>query len=210
MAKPRDAGCEGMRWFALLAFMALFAGCLEEPAPEAGAQLDPEDEDPGRVARQGRDPDRGDDEDEEEERSGDRTLRSYRDEFGATLTSANALVNFNVGGYDCVAVEGAPYHILNGTATFTWTSQSPLTDSLEAELRSYYSDEVEILRSGPSPLVVEFEDLEIEEDDDLQDFLTFGIHVAPPAGAAYEQEVTMLLAFEYESDIDVDVSPGYC
>lgn len=199
-----------MRWFVLLALLSLFAGCLEEPAPEAEAELDPEGEDPGRVARQGRDPDRDEDADEEDERGGDWTVRSYRDEFGATLTSAYALLSFNVGEYDCVAVEGAPFHVLNGTATLTWSSQSALTDSMDLDVRTYYTGEVE-RASGSSPLVTEFKDIDVESDpDDGEDVLMFAIQLTGPANVAYEQDVTLALAFDYESDIDVDASLTYC
>jgi hypothetical protein len=203
-----------MRWFALVAASALVlvSGCLGEPAaPPVEADVGGDDG-PDRVARQGRGSDREDDEDEEEEeRSGKVTRRSFADEFSLQLTSVDAVFRIgSIQGYNCAAVEGAPYRILNGTATLSWTPQSALTDSLGLEIRTYYGDDVHETGSGPSPLVVEFRDIEVEEDRDLQDFLTFGVHLDGPAGASYEQDVTMALSFEYESDADVDASRGYC
>ncbi len=196
-----------MRWLSLVATLALLAGCLEEQAPPVTADVEP-DEEPGRTARQGGYPGGFDEGEQEEKRSGDVTLRSYSKQFDLSLTSASAFLRLgsSIQGHSCVAVDGAPYTILNGTVTFTWTSQSPLTDSLDAEIRSYYSNKAAEVHSGASPLVVQFEDFEIEKDD----VLTFGILVAQPAGAAYEQDVTMVLAFDYKSDLDVEVSPGYC
>jgi hypothetical protein len=199
-----------MRWFALLAVMAVLGGCLEDPAPDAEAQLEPADEDPGRVARQGRDRDDPRQADDEEERTGEWTLRAYTDEFGATLTSANAIIAFTVGEYDCVAVEGAPFSVLNGTATLTWSSQSALTDAMDIEVRTDFTGSIE-RASGPSPLVVEFKDIDVEADpDDGEDVLRFAIQLNGPANAAYEQDVTLALAFHYESDIDVDAYLTYC
>jgi hypothetical protein len=199
-----------MRWFALLAFLALAAGCLEEPAPEAEAHVGPEDDDPGRVARQGRDrDDPEDEEDGEDDRSGNVTLRSYADQYGLTLTSANAVIRFgSIQGYNCVGVEGAPFDVINGTATLTWASQSPLTDELTLEVGTYYGEVYEAV-TGPSPLVLEFADIEVD-DEDYEDVLHFGVQVGELAGASYEQDVALALAFDYESDIDVDSSLTYC
>jgi hypothetical protein len=191
-------------WLALsLTFVLVLAGgCLEESqAPSADEEV-PEEDDEGRVARGGRDRD----DDGEVRRSADVSLRGYSDQYGLTLTSAAAFVTLgNLQGENCVGVQGAPFTILNGTATLTWTSQSALTDSLDFTMRTYYSDLYEV-QSGTSPLVVEFKDIEL---DDEQDELLFGVDVGTP-GAAYELDVTLDLAFEYESDIDVDAFATYC
>jgi hypothetical protein len=200
-----------VRWsvVALLAAIPLLAGCLEDAAAPP-AQVDMQPDDPDRTARSGRGG-QGRDEDGQPERGGNVTLRSFSDQFDFTFTQASAVVRFTgIQGYNCVAVERAPYHILNGTMTLTWTSQSALTDSLDAEIRTYYSSSIYETDSGPSPLVVEFKDLEVEEDPDFQDFLTFAVQVPQMAGAAYEQDVTMALAFDYESDVDVGTSSSYC
>lgn len=199
-----------MRWLVAVALAALLAGCLEQPAPPAQAEVVAEDE-PERTARQGRAGRASGDGDEEEERTGNVTLRSYSDQYGLVLTSANAVFRLgSIQGNNCVAVDGAPYHVLNGTATLTWDSQSVATDSLAFEIRTYYTSAIYETFSGPSPLVVEFGDLEVEEDQGFADVLQFGVQLDGPAGASYEQEVALALAFEYESDIDVASYATYC
>ena len=198
-----------MRGLVALAVLVLLSGCLEDSPPPVEADIEPDE--PGRTARQGRG-DRSDRGDEEEERRSDNvTLRGYADQYGFTLTSANALVTFgNVQGSNCVAFEGAPFTILNGTATLTWSSQSALTDTLDLRISTYWNSGIYETYSGPSPLVVDFRDLEVDADPDFEERLVFAVQLGGPVGAAYEQDVTMDLAFEYESDIDVDVAPGYC
>jgi hypothetical protein len=201
-----------MRWLVMVPLLVLLAGCLGQSAtPPAQADVQPDD-DPGRTARQGHGGrDDGDDDEAIEERSGNVTLRTYADQYGFTLTSANALITIgNIQGYNCVAFEGAPFTILDGTATITWSPQSALTDSLDLQIRTYWDSGISETYSGTSPLVVEFKDLEVEADPDFEEMLVFGVEVAGPIGAAYEQDVTMDLAFEYESDIDVDPSTTYC
>ncbi|MEA3135781.1 MAG: hypothetical protein QOC71_62 [Thermoplasmata archaeon] len=198
-----------MRWsvVALVAAIALLAGCLEDAAaPPAQADMQPEE--PGRTARSGRG---GQDRDEngKVERDGNVTLRSYADEFGLTLTSVDVVLQVgSIQGYNCVGVSGAPYTIRNGTATLTWTSQSALTDSLDLDIRTWYGNDVDEHASGTSPLVIEFKDLELTDDPD--DYLTFGALLTGPAAASYELDVSMALAFDYESDADVDPFLTYC
>lgn len=195
----------GVLPMALVAVLLAAAGCLEGPA-EASVE-EPVEKEPGRTSRGGRNSgDAGDDEDEDR-RDGPVTRRSFQDTFGLTLTSASALIEFNLQGSNCVLVEGAPFEVLNGTATLSWSASSPLADSLAVEVGTY-SDEP-IQASGPSPLVVEFEDLEVE-DDEFEDVLRIGVRLPGPVGAAYEQDVQVELAFDYESDIDVGGVLGYC
>jgi hypothetical protein len=199
-----------MRWsvVALVAVVALLAGCLEDAAaPPAQADVQPDE--PGRTARSGHGG-QGRDENGKVQRDGNVTLRSYADEFGLTLTSADAVLQIgSIQGYNCVGVSGAPYTVRNGTATLTWTSQSALTDSLDLDVGSWYGNGVDEHASGPSPLVVEFKDLELSGDPD-DDYLTFGAVLTGPVAASYEQDVTLALAFDYESDADVDPFLTYC
>ena len=207
-----------MRWLVAVVVLVLLLlpGCLEESAaPPVEADIAPDDE-PGRTARQGRGDrgDRGDEEGEGEARGGNVTLRSFADQYSFTLTTAAAFITISglLGDYNCVAFEGAPFTILNGTATLTWASQSALTDTMDLRIQTYWNSDVYETYSGPSPLVAEFRDLEVEADPDFEEALTFSVDVSGPAGvgAAYEQDVTMDLAFDYESDIDVDPSFAYC
>lgn len=202
-----------MRWSLLVAVLLLLPGCLEESAPPVEAEVVPDD-DEGRTARQGRG-DRSDgEEDAEEERSGEVTLRRFSDQYAFTLTTATAFISISgvLDDRNCVAFEGAPFTILNGTATLTWASQSALTDSMDLRISTYWDSAIDETHSGPSPLVAGFQDLEVEADPDFEEALTFRVDVSGPAGAgaAYEQDVTMDLAFDYESDIDVDPSFAYC
>jgi hypothetical protein len=203
-----------MRGLVAVAVLVLLSGCLEQSAaPPVEADVAPDDE-PGRTARQGR----GDREDRTEEardeRGGNVTVRSFADQYAFTLTTAAAFITVSglLGDYNCVAFQGAPFTILTGTATVTWASQSALTDTMDLRIRTYWNSDIYETYSGPSPLVVEFGDLEVEADPDFDEALTFSVDVSGPAGvgAAYEQDVTMDLAFDYESDIDVDPSFSYC
>ncbi|HUR25536.1 MAG TPA: hypothetical protein VM327_05935 [Candidatus Thermoplasmatota archaeon] len=199
-----------MRWLVVVAVFVLFAGCLEEsaaPPVEAAGQPD----EPDRTARQGRGDRDGRDDEARADRSDNVTLRSYTDQYAFTLTSANALVTIgNIQGYSCVAFEGAPFVVLNGTATLTWDAQSALTEELTLQVRTYWDSSIYETYSGPSSLVVEFRDLEVEPDPNFEEMLVFAVELAGPVGVAYEQDVTMDLAFEYESDIDIDPSTSYC
>lgn len=188
--------------------LSFWAGCLEEPAE--ATVLPPPEPDDGRVARQGRGGGgEARDEDRQQERSGNLTLRTFRDTFGLTLTGAYAVLDVSsIDGYNCVLVEGAPFTVLDGTATVTWTPGSQLTESLDVTAQTYYGESEE-RASGRSPLVLEFEDLELE-DEQSPDVLEVAIHLAGPAGAAFQQQAQLDLAFDYESDIDVDVGLGYC
>ena len=194
-----------MRGLVVVCCLVFLAGCLEESPPPVEADVAPED--PGRTARQGRGDREERDEEEEVARSDEVTRRSYSGQHGFTLTSASGFVSFgNLLGSNCVAFEGAPFTILNGTATLTWTSQSPLTDTLDLAIRTYWDDAVDETYAGTSPFVAEFRDIEVEADPDFEERLIFAVELAGPAGAAYEQDVTVDLAFHYESDVDVDPS----
>jgi hypothetical protein len=176
-----------MRWMAFTALL-LLAGCLEGADPSGEPTVEGEaDDGPGRT---GRSSDGGEDVDG----------GHYTNSFGLVL-SPDGTVAVAVGGVtasDCVLfwdTNGADYRIVNGTATMTWAPMTPLADTLAL----YVTSGMGLMAEGPSPIVLQLEDLQAEN-------WGFGFGGDIPLGnLAAQQEFTIAVDFTYEGELP---SPG--
>lgn len=199
-----------MRWLpgllALVVLGALLSGCAQPKV--AGTDPSPTDA-PGRdrTSREGRGGGSGGDEETPEDDGLDNaTLFSFAEEFDLSVTAAAALIGFgSLDGRDCVMAEGAPFRILGGNATVTWTAQTPAAEELTFITRQYYGDSYYDQAPGKSPLEVDIPKLPEALDDS---WFEFSVGAGPLASAAFEQEVHVALALEYEALEELSVGPG--
>lgn len=198
-----------MRWsaglVALLVAGAVLSGCAEpEAAAEGPSPTDAPERD--RLSRPGRGGDTGDEEEEDEDDGlEDATVWSLAEEHDLTVTSATAVIQF--GGFDgrnCIAVEGAPFRILGGNATLTWSAQSPAAEEMTVTVWQVYGDYYYEQAAGTSPLEMRFRELPTAPEDSHYEF---SVEAGSVAGAAYEQDVHLSLALEYKAEDEVRTGP---
>lgn len=204
-----------MRWMAaalaLLVAGVVLAGCSQ---PKADADVAGPTKAPGkdRQSRPGHGGRGGSDDDKRETDLDNATLRHFAEEFDLSVTALSSLLGFgSFDGRACVAVEGAPFKVVGGNATLTWSAQSPLAERLSLVTRQVYGDYYYDETPGASPLEVRIPELpEAETGRNSYDdsWFTFSVDAGDLDTVAVQQDVHLALSLDYLANDDVSSATG--